>query len=214
MGFHNNLNLRTPARIITLGLVSVFLAVALLAFVVSVILFGQIGRYIILFSTCLSILLGVFVRLFIHRRIYASPLRVFVAGPASLIKYLQELAAENTGRFLLHNAPPPDESFDIMVVSESNLTNASDAAQYLQIAGYGTPIFSVAAFVEAHFYRIPAQYVSAAWLFAIDLRRLHPFHHELKRFLDISLAGIGLVLSAPIVPVSYTHLTLPTTPYV
>ncbi len=196
IGLHNNLNLRTRARIVTLNLVSVFLAVALLLSVVSA-LYGQIGRYIVLISVCLSVIVGTVIRLFIHRSIHASPLRIRAVGDPSLMQFLQELGEDNPGR-LVYRTPQSNDPCDVVVVSDETLASLPEAEPYLQMADHGTPVFSAAAFVESHFYRIPAQYVSPVWLFSLDLHRLHPFHHEMKRFLDIASACLGLVLSAPL----------------
>lgn len=208
VGLHNNLNIRTPARIVILSLVSAILAIAALSLVVSVALYGQIGRYILLICAASAALLALSARLFIYRSIHASPLRVRVVGALSLIQYLQELTEENPGRVLIQGPSSPEDSCDVVVVSDKALDSTPEAEPYLHLASHGIPVFSVVAFVESQFYRIPAQYISPAWLFSLDLQRLHPFHHEAKRFMDIGLAGVGLILSAPLLLVAAIFIRL------
>ena len=66
----------------------------------------------------------------------------------------------------------------------------------------GTRVSDIVDFWERTFARIPPQYVDEAWLARLDLRLRHPLFHRAKRFLDVLVAIIGLVVSIPILAIA------------
>lgn len=208
LGLHNNLNLKSRWRMIVLTIGNVTLSMTLISLLISVALYGQIGRIILVLCAGLTIASSTVLRLAIRRQIHESPLRIGVAGDARLRTYLAELASENTQQLRLCDYAPATGACDLVVAQDAHLRAPHETDTLLQIADRGVQIFTVTAFVEAYFYRIPIQYISADWLFSIDFRRLHPFYHHVKRFTDFSLALTGIVLGAPLMLIAALAIRL------
>jgi len=62
----------------------------------------------------------------------------------------------------------------------------------------GIQVTHARAFVERYFYRVDCSDVSPNWFLELDLRLTHPVYHRWKRFSDILLASIGLVVASPL----------------
>ncbi|MBC2601108.1 exopolysaccharide biosynthesis polyprenyl glycosylphosphotransferase [Puniceicoccus vermicola] len=61
----------------------------------------------------------------------------------------------------------------------------------------GIQVTHARAFVERYFYRVDCSDVRPNWFLELDLRLTHPVYHRWKRFSDILLASIGLLVAAP-----------------
>lgn len=61
----------------------------------------------------------------------------------------------------------------------------------------GIQVTHTRAFVERYFYRVDCSDVRPNWFLELDLRLTHPVYHRWKRFSDILLASMGLILVAP-----------------
>lgn len=198
LGLHNFVNLQHRWRILILSMCSVVLTLTLLTTINTFVFYSQIGRIILVICGFATVAAGVSLRLALHRSIIEFPLKVQVTGDASLRKYLFELAQKGGMPVLLCESQDADQSHDIVVVQDSELASKQAIEGHLRIADQGRQVFTVAAFVENFYYQIPIQYISPVWIFSINFQHLHPYFHSVKRTLDIVLAGIGLVLSSPI----------------
>ncbi len=61
----------------------------------------------------------------------------------------------------------------------------------------GIKVSSFTDFVEETFNFVPVEQIDARWLFAARLDLAHPYYAGMKRFLDVVVSIVGLVLSAP-----------------
>jgi len=73
---------------------------------------------------------------------------------------------------------------------------------WLACLNRGIQVTDVAVFVEREFYKVSCDDLDITWLLGIDLKWNHPFYHRLKRLIDVFIAGIGLLFSAPIILVA------------
>lgn len=208
LGLHNNLNLKNRGRMIVLTVGNVALSITLLSVLISVALYGQIGRIILVLCAGFTIVAGSVLRMAIRRQIHESPLRVGLAGDALLSNYLTELASDHTQSLQLRDYAEDPGGCDLIVAQGAHFQPDQKTNALLQVADQGVQVFTISAFVEGYFYRIPIQYISADWLFSIDFRRLHPFYHHIKRALDLALALIGIILTAPLVLIAALAIRL------
>jgi len=63
----------------------------------------------------------------------------------------------------------------------------------------GIQVTHIRAFIERYFYRVECSDVRPNWFLELDLRLTHPVYHRWKRFSDVLLAVMGLVVAAPFV---------------
>lgn len=199
LGLHNNLNLGARWKTALLTVLSIALAIALTTFALSFFLYEQIGRIIILICASFSLAGGLTLRLFFRRLVSGSPQRVLVWGGGEAEVYLHSLAAKKFSPISIISAVDVS-STDVqeVVVTDTRILSPSELAKCVSYTDRGVQVSTVPAFVERNFYHIPSRFISAEWLFTIDFRRQHPFYHDVKRLTDMALAGLGLVLSAPL----------------
>jgi len=70
---------------------------------------------------------------------------------------------------------------------------------WLACLNRGVQVTDIAIFIEREFYRVSCDGLDLTWFLAIDLKWNHPLYHRLKRMIDVFVAGVGLLFSAPII---------------
>ena len=91
------------------------------------------------------------------------------------------------------------EKVDLLVVGKSYSSSELDIISLLES---GTRVVGGVDFWEKYLEKIPPREVDQAWLARVDLRMKNPFVHLIKRFADLMIAAMGLILSAPIILLS------------
>lgn len=74
-----------------------------------------------------------------------------------------------------------------------------EATPWVRALHAGVQVTHYPAFLERHFYKVDLTHLGANWLSELDLRLTHPIYHRWKRFLDVTLAVAGIVVSFPMV---------------
>ena len=72
-----------------------------------------------------------------------------------------------------------------------------DENQLIRCMDAGVSITPYADFVEDNYCFVPVDQIDARWLFGARLDVAHPYYHGLKRAVDVVVALLGLVISAP-----------------
>ncbi len=83
----------------------------------------------------------------------------------------------------------------VIMRSDRDLAKQIDV---VEVMAAGTRVSDWVDFWERSFSRVPPDYVDESWLARLDLRIRHPIFHRAKRFIDVLLAVVGLILLSPI----------------
>jgi exopolysaccharide biosynthesis polyprenyl glycosylphosphotransferase len=110
------------------------------------------------------------------------------------------------------NANTPDAITDFFIregVDEVVVTARDDRRDvWLACLNRGVQVSDVAVFVEREFYKVSCDDIDVTWFIGIDLKWNHPFYHRLKRVIDVFIAGVGFLFSAPIILVAALATTI------
>ncbi len=83
-----------------------------------------------------------------------------------------------------------------------------DDERLLRCLDAGVKVSSFTDFVEEAYNFVPVEQIDARWLFAARLDLTHPYYAGIKRFTDVVVSMIGLVLSAPLMLVAAIAIKL------
>jgi len=84
---------------------------------------------------------------------------------------------------------------EVVVPEESGAQDGPPS--WMECLESGIQVTHARAFVERYFYRVDCSDVHPNWFLELDLRLTHPVYHRWKRFSDILLASVGLLVAAP-----------------
>jgi len=208
-GLHDPLgNRRRWFLLLRVG-VAVAAALALCLLVLYFISLEQIGRSILIRTMILSVGFLGGARMSLWSLANTAPRRIgcFLKGPA--MARLVGLVGRNELPFELVSVPtigaqltPVDVAEFFGSVKVEEVLVGSDVGEgefWLACLNRGIQVTDVAVFVEREYYKIPCDDISLAWFISIDLQWSHPFYHRIKRVFDVLAAGLGFLLSTPIV---------------
>ena len=86
-----------------------------------------------------------------------------------------------------------DNQVDIVISDQSHAD-----FDVIALLGSGVRVLSVSAMWETFSQKIPHSEINQDWLTKLDLRQRDPIIRRVKRIMDIWIAGLGLVLSFPL----------------
>ena len=115
-----------------------------------------------------------------------NPLPILVTVPPSKNVYLRNWAVEDD----------VDE-----IVFDSGLSPHDELA-LLGCLDAGVKVSSYSDFIEERYNLIPVDKIDAKWLFSTRLDLSHPYYQGVKRFIDIAVSSVGLVVAAPLILVA------------
>ena len=172
----------------------------------------QIGRTILIRTFVLSVVFMGGARVILWKLASTTPRRIgCLLAPERLARF-KALVASNHIPFEIvvaeaeGNAHTPEDITDFFIregVDEVVVTLRDDRRDvWLACLNRGVQVSDVAVFVEREFYKVSCDDVDVTWFLGIDLKWNHPFYHRLKRVIDVFIAGVGLLLSAPIILVA------------
>ena len=90
-----------------------------------------------------------------------------------------------------------DHGIDEVVTMRSN-DGLNQEIDLVELMATGTRVSDWVDFWERCFATVPPDYVDESWLARLDLRVRHPIFHRAKRFLDVVIAIIGLIVLSPV----------------
>ncbi|MGF1531038.1 MAG: exopolysaccharide biosynthesis polyprenyl glycosylphosphotransferase [Puniceicoccaceae bacterium] len=126
----------------------------------------------------------------VQERIAAVKIPLKIVGEAEVPR-LRE-SAEGLAQFVR------EHEVDEVVVPWIASQNVLDAP-WVKALYEGVQITHYPAFLERYFQKVELSHLGANWLCELDLRLTHPVYHRWKRLLDIGLAVVGVIMSAPLV---------------
>jgi len=85
------------------------------------------------------------------------------------------------------------------VVTMRSHQDLDQEIEVLDVMAAGTRVSDWVDFWERMFTRVPPDHVDESWLARLDLRVRHPIFHRAKRFLDVLIAILGLILLSPVI---------------
>jgi len=208
VGLHDPLGDRRRWFALMRVVFGVAIALALCLFFLYVIALQQIGRSILARTAILSVLFMEGARVVLWKLSSNMARRIGCLMPSERLVRFKALVDGNPIPFdliLPEAGEEPGAIADFFVrerVDEVVVSRESLREVWLACLNRGVQVADVAVFVEREFYKVSCDDVDVAWFLAIDLKWNHPFYHRLKRMLDLVVASVGVVLSAPIVAVA------------
>ena len=207
-GLHDPLGQRklwtTFARATLAVLGALGLALLLLYFVS----LQQLGRTILLHTALISVVLLTGARLMLWHFAGTTPRRIgyyvkdksrgglrnLISMSSVHLKFLEVPSATGVSDWDGVAQQLADLQVDeIIVVSRDNQRDL-----WIACLRKGLQVTDIAVFIEREYYKIACDEVDLKWILSIDLKWNHPFYHRFKRLMDIAIALIGIVFSAPI----------------
>lgn len=205
-GLHDPRKRSNITELVVRCCVTTLIAMSLLSLCWMLFSFLRVGRYVILISSLLTIL-GLVVSRYVSWNwsstfkqkvcflgaepfcekakafVQKNPLPVLVTVPPSKQVYLRNWVVEDD----------VDE-----IVFDSDL-NPQDELALLGCLDAGVKVSSYSDFIEERYNLIPVDKIDAKWLFSTRLDLSHPYYQGVKRFIDIAVSSIGLVVAAPLI---------------
>lgn len=171
--------------------------------------FDRIGRHILLFSAGSTWVLIVATRIGFWRLTRQHQPRIGLLGGSEFYKHAQKFFEATSRPITVKSFPPSEENLgdwaieqklDEVIVHAAALNNTDQ--QLLDCLDRGIPVRSYSEFVEQHYRQVPVEEIDSRWFLNTAMEGLHPHYRIAKRFFDIAVALIGLVLTAPILLVT------------
>jgi exopolysaccharide biosynthesis polyprenyl glycosylphosphotransferase len=100
-----------------------------------------------------------------------------------------------------------DHGIDEVVTMRSN-RGLNQEIDLVELMAAGTRVSDWVDFWERCFARVPPDYVDESWLARLDLRVRHPVFHRAKRFLDVVIAVLGLIILSPLLLLAAVAIVL------
>lgn len=219
LGLNHYFNLTSRSQLVVLiGLLAV-ITTAISTAVISIALFKQIGRYIVLLFGLFFFLVECLARLSWFNRIKMSFHRIGLIAPkdSPVIVQLDRLAKGATFRVeIVHELSDNgdvDQSFDRLIANgvDEIVISDSKALMHAKLLSYmknGGTISTVDAFSERHFFKVPVSFLTPEWFYNLDLKQHHPLYYSGKRVLDVLVALAIGILSLPILMVAVVLISL------
>ncbi|MFP6855129.1 MAG: exopolysaccharide biosynthesis polyprenyl glycosylphosphotransferase [Opitutales bacterium] len=91
-----------------------------------------------------------------------------------------------------------EHNVDEVVTMRSDRDQDADIA-VVEVMASGARVSDWVDFWERVFTRVPPDYVDESWLARLDLRVRHPIFHRAKRFIDVLIAILGMIILSPVI---------------
>lgn len=205
-GLHDPRKRSNITELVVRCLVTTLIAMSLLSLCWMLFSFLRVGRYVILISSLLSVLGLVATRCISWNWSSTFKQKVCFIGAETFCKKAIGFVEENPLPVLL-TVPPSakvylrnwavEEDVD-EIVFDSGLT-AQDELALLGCLDAGVKVSSYSDFIEERYNLIPVDKIDAQWLFSTRLDLSHPYYQGVKRFIDIAVSAVGLVVTAPFI---------------
>lgn len=168
--------------------------------------FLRVGRYVIFISSLLTIVGLVVARCVSWNWSSTFKQKVCFLGAEPFNVAAQEFVQENPLPILVTVAPSKNihlrnwavEDDVDEIVFDSDLTPQDEMA-LLGCLDAGVKVSSYSDFVEERYNLIPVNKIDAKWLFSTRLDLSHPYYQGVKRFVDIAVSSVGLLVTAPLI---------------
>lgn len=186
--------------------------------------YAMIGRWIVVQAAFYAFAFKFGTRLVLARFVLEQPRRLLLLGSPDVENFLQGLIKQRHAPLCLvhvicpvfqspaeaQDGPADAEMAELLrrVVDEGNVDEIIDGlragpwpqtrAELQRCLAGGVSISTLANFVERYFMFVPVEYIDAEWFLHANIEFGHPYYAVLKRFLDLSIATIGLAVAFPL----------------
>lgn len=182
---------------------SVSLAIVGLAFVVNVVLYEQLGRYILAQAAFLSFG-GLFAGRLILRHKDLAHRNIGLLGTIE-DKLLLTKALNEVSNSIVFSVETINElqvalnttSINYLIIAPSKEIYASN--HILEWQQRGLVVASFASFMENSLSRIPSSHLTIQWFLDAKFQRQNTLYTHLKRLLDVIVGASGLICAAPFI---------------
>lgn len=218
IGLYERDVLQGKVRLFSTAFVTIVIGVIALALFSNLILYKQIGRWVLIITFCTAFTGSVLARLIGHFAARLYKVRVLLIGDTPTISAVAErLAVENGHHRLIGycgDCSNPEGqangsigdipclcremNIDEVVISEGYMNRADVLDQCFRALSSGCRVLDEASFYEELFEEVPVRHINEGWFFTAKLGGTNPFHAGLKRLVDIVAAAAGILLTAPI----------------
>ena len=205
-GLHDPRKRSNITELIVRCLVTTIIAMSLLSLCWMLFSFLRVGRYVILISSLFSIAGLVVSRCVSWNWSSAFKQKVCFIGTDPFCNNAMEFVGENALPVLL--TVPPSKNVYLRnwaveddvdeIVFDSGLTPQDEMA-LLECLDAGVKVSSYSDFIEERYNLIPVNKIDAKWLFSTRLDLSHPYYQGIKRFIDVAVSLVGLILTAPLI---------------
>ncbi len=196
-------------------------AILLFMLLVTILLFGTVGRWIIVLSGCFIFVGGLVPRVFIHSLIRRFPMRILLVSVAPdksmlAVKLRQErpfftfigfcTVEENRksgclGRVENLSSLCKEHQVDMVIIGAGAVRTAGVLQHCYDVLSLGCVLIDEVSFFEEFYEQIRVDHIDDSWFFSSQVNISRRFPVLVKRFMDVILALTGLILSLPLVPV-------------
>ena len=205
-GLHDPRKRSNITELVVRCLVTTLIAMSLLSLCWMLFSFLRVGRYVILISSALTIITLVATRCVSWNWSSTFKQKICFLGAEpfndAATKFVQEhplpilVTVAPTKNIHLRNWAVEDDVDEI--VFDSGLTPQDEMA-LLGCLDAGVKVSSYSDFIEERYNLIPVDKIDAKWLFSTRLDLSHPYYQGVKRFIDIAVSAVGLVVAAPLI---------------
>lgn len=217
-GLYDRDTLLNRVKLFVTAGVSTILATVTVALFSNVVLYAQIGRFILMIASATFFLATVAPRLVGYYAARLHNIRVLLVGDGNmttavarrlngqvghhdLVGFCGDGEATNLGMLgTVENIPQVcrELKVDEIVITNDYLTRADVLDRCFTAVQSGCRVLDEATFHEEVFQEVPVDQINQQWIYAANLGTNSPFGVGLKRGLDILLALLGLTLTLPI----------------
>ncbi|MFZ5806383.1 MAG: exopolysaccharide biosynthesis polyprenyl glycosylphosphotransferase [Verrucomicrobiota bacterium] len=226
---------RSPLPHIYRSMGCVLLALVLLLGFFFLLMFGRIGRWIVVQTFIYTTILMIVIRSMTHRITQDYKQRLILAGSPKFFNAMRKLIETQNLPFEilfmmdtrakdphLVTLSEPVASFPIseireqcqqwnvgeIVLEHSHAVPPSIHVEIGECLLMGVQISSMHTFVERVWQIIPIDHIDHTWLHDLDLKLTNPFYLQGKRIMDILFSFFGLILSTPLLLVASLFIKL------
>lgn len=204
---------------------AVALALSAMAMLVFAVVYGRIGRYILVQAAVYAPALMALARLFVWRRSEQRPQRLLLLGAGGAGVQVKRLIQQTSVPFVVvayvdHKPELSGSQVEGIAVFDGKCSlkaycldlgidevvtcvggRISDEAmnQLMECLSLDVRVSSFSNFVERVFFQTPVENIRGEWFLQADLELTHPIFLASKRGLDIGVALLGLALFSPLV---------------
>jgi len=205
-GLHDPRKRSNITELVVRCCVTTLIAMSLLALCWMLFSFLRVGRYVILISSFLTIVGLVVTRCVSWNWSSTFKQKICFLGTESFTESATKFVQENPLPIVATVAPAKqihlrnwavDGDVD-EIVFDSGLTPKDELA-LLDCLDAGVKVSSYSDFIEEKYNLIPVDKIDAKWLFSTRLDLSHPYYQGVKRFIDIAVSSVGLIVTAPLI---------------
>lgn len=193
---------------------------AIFLLLVTVFLFGSVGRWIIVLTTLFSFTLGLFPRLLMHSIMKHNPLRVVLLMPSRGKSTIVDKMKDGdwyfnlVGQFSIEDYRGGDSlggmqdlgarcreaNADILVVGTGTPELPGVLQACYEVLENGCVLHDECSFCEEYLEQVPVDHIDETWFFSSQVRISRRFEIVMKRALDILFSLFGMVLLIVLFP--------------